>query len=118
MEGHNKLVEEILWWLEEHNLYVKLEKCEWKVREVGFLEVVIGPNGIRIEKEKVRGVLEWLTPRCVKDMEKFLGLANYYRRFVKDFTQIAKPMHRLMCKEEKWNWGIKQKRAFRRLKEI
>jgi len=57
-EGHNELVEEILRRLEEHNLYVKPEKCEWKVREVGFLGVVIGPDRRKMEKEKVRGVLE------------------------------------------------------------
>jgi len=57
-EGHDELVEEILRRLEEHNLYVKPEKCKWKVREVGFLGVVIGPDGIKMEKEKVRGVLE------------------------------------------------------------
>jgi len=65
---HNELVKEILRRLEEHNLYVKPEKCEWKVREVGFLGVVIGPDRIKMEKEKVRGVLEWPTPKCVKDV--------------------------------------------------
>jgi len=93
---HDELVEEILRRLEEHDLYVKPEKCEWKVREVGFLGVVIGPDGIKMEKEKVRGVLEWPTPKCVKDVQKFLGLVNYYRRFVKDFAEIARPMHRLV----------------------
>ena len=58
--------------------------------------VVIGPDGIKMEKEKVRGVLEWPTPKCVKDVQKFLGLANYYRRFVKDFTEIVRLMHRLV----------------------
>jgi len=95
-EGHDELVEEILRRLEEHDLYIKPEKCKWKVREVGFLRVVIGPDGIKIEKEKVRGMLEWSTPKCVKEVQKFLGLANYYRRFVKDFAEIARPMHRLM----------------------
>jgi len=117
-EGHDELVEEILKRLEEHDLYVKLEKCEWKVQEVGFLGVVIGPDGIKMEKEKVRGVLEWPTPKCVKDVQKFLGLANYYRRFIKDFAEIARPMHRLVRKQEKWNWGSKQEEVFRRLKEI
>ena len=117
-EGHDELVEEILWRLEEHDLYVKLEKCKWKVREVGFLRVVIGPDGIKMEKEKVRGVLEWPTPKCIKDVQKFLGLANYYRRFVKDFAEIARPMHRLVRKQEKWNWGSEQEEAFGRLKEI
>jgi len=56
---------------------VKLEKCKWKVREVGFLGVVIRPEGIKM-KEKVKGVLEWPIPKCVKDIQKFLGLANYY----------------------------------------
>ena len=117
-EGHDELVEEILRRLEEHDLYVKLEKCEWKVREVGFLGVVIGPDGIKIEKEKVRSVLEWPTPKCVKDVQKFLGLANYYRRFMKDFAEITRPMHRLVRKQEKWNWGAEQEEAFERLKEI
>ena len=59
-------------------MYVKPEKCKWKVREVGFLGVVIGPEGIEMEEEKVKGVLEWLIPICVKDIQKFLRLANYY----------------------------------------
>ena len=72
------MVEEVIKRLEENNLYVKLEKCKWKVKEVGFLGMVIGPEGIKIEEEKVKGVLEWLTLMCVKDIQKFLGLANYY----------------------------------------
>ena len=85
-EGHNKIVEEILRRLEENDLYVKLEKCVWKVRKIGFLGVIIGPNGIEIEAEKVDRVLSWLQPKNVKDVRKFLGLANYYRRFIKDFA--------------------------------
>jgi len=77
---------EILRRLEENNLYVKPEKYVWKVREIGFLRVVIGPNRIEMEKEKVDGVLSWSEPKNVKDVRKFLGLANYYRRFIKNFT--------------------------------
>ena len=77
-EGHNELVAEVIKRIEENDLYVKLEKCKQKVREVGFLEVVIGPEGIKMEEEKVKGVLEQLTPKCVKDVQKFLRLANYY----------------------------------------
>jgi len=78
-EEHNELIAEVIRRLEENNLYVKPEKCRWKVREIGFLGVVIGPEGIKMEEEKVKGVLEWLTPKCVKDVQKFLRLANYYR---------------------------------------
>jgi len=85
-EGHDEIVEEVLRKLEENNLYVKPEKCAWKVRKIGFLGIVIKPSGIEMEKEKVDGVLSWPEPRNVKDIRKFLGLANYYRRFIKDFA--------------------------------
>jgi len=71
-------VEEVVKRLAENNLYVKPEKCKWKVREVGFLGVVIGLEGIKMEEEKMKGVLDWLTSKCVKNVQKFLGLANYY----------------------------------------
>ena len=78
-EEHNELVAEVVKRLEENDLYVKPEKCKWKVKKVEFLGVIIGPEGIKMEKGKVKGVLEWPTPKCVKDIQKFLGLANYYR---------------------------------------
>ena len=77
-EGHDELVVEVIRRLEENNLYVKPEKCKWKVKEVGFLGMIIGLEGIKMEEEKVKEVLEWLTPKCVKDVQKFLGLVNYY----------------------------------------
>jgi len=67
-EGYDEIVEEVVKRLAKNNLYVKPEKCKWKVREVGFLGVVIGPERIRMEKEKMKGVLDWLTPKGVKDV--------------------------------------------------
>jgi len=78
-EGHNKLVAEVIKRLEENNLYVKPEKYKWKMREVGFLGVVIGPEGIKMEEEKMKGVLDWPQLKYIKDVQKFLELANYYR---------------------------------------
>ena len=103
-EEHDEIVVEIIKRLEENNLHVKLEKCKWKVREVGFLGVVIGPDGIKMEEEKVRDVLDWLTPKYVKDVQKFLGLANYYCRFIEDFASIARPLYDMIKKDQKWDW--------------
>jgi len=100
-EGHDKIVEEVLRRLEENDLFVKPEKCVWKVREVGFLGVIIGEDRVRIEKEKIQKVVKWPVPKSVKDVQKFLGLANYYRQFVKDFAKIAKPLHKMTRKETK-----------------
>ena len=58
---------------------MKLKKYIWKVREIGFLEVIIGPDSVKIEKEKIQEVVDWLILRSVKNMQKFLKLANYYR---------------------------------------
>ena len=102
-ERHDEIVEEVLRRLEENDLFVKLEKYVWKVREVGFLGVIIGEDGVRMEKEKVQEVVEWPVPKSVKDVQKFLGLASYYRWFVKDFTKIARPLHEMTRKENKWN---------------
>ena len=100
-EGHDELVAEVIKRLEENDLYVKPEKCKWKVRKVEFLGVVIGPERIKMEKEKVKGVLEWPTPKCVKDIQKFLGLANYYHRFIEGFASIARPLHDMVKKDKK-----------------
>ena len=73
------------------------------MREVEFLGVVIGLEGIKMEKEKVKGVLKWLTPRCIKDVQKFLRLANYYCQFIKGFAMVARPLHDLVKKDKKWD---------------
>ena len=116
-EGHDELVAEVIKRLEENDLYVKPEKCKWKVKEVGFLEVVIRPGGIKMEEEKVKGVLEWPTPKSVKDVQKLLGLANYYCQFIEGFAIVARPLYDLVKKDKKWDWMEKEKKAFKELKE-
>jgi len=101
-EGHNEIVEEVLRRLEKNDLYVKPEKYIWKVRKIGFLGVVIGSNGIEIKKEKVDDILSWPEPKNVKDVRKFLGLANYYKRFIKNFAQVARLINTLTQKDVKW----------------
>jgi len=100
-EGHDELVEEVLKRLEENDLFVKPEKCKWKVKEVEFLGVVIGLKRVEMQREKVEEVLNWLASKNVKEVQKFLDLANYYRRFIKDFVRIAAPLYVLVRKEQK-----------------
>ena len=70
-----------------------------------------------MEKKKVKGVLEWPTPKYVKDVQKFLGLANYYCRFIEEFATVARPLHDTVKKDKKWEWTEKQEEAFRELKK-
>jgi len=71
-----------------------------------------------MEAEKVDGMLSWPQPKNMKDIRKFLGLANYYRRFIKDFSQVARPMNVLTQKAERWQWEKAQQKAFNKLKRI
>ena len=100
-EGYDEIVEEVLKQLKENDLFVKLEKCKWKVREIEFLEMVIRLKGVEMQKEKVKEVSNQLVPQNVKEMQKFLGLANYYWQFIKDFARVAAPLYLLVKKEEK-----------------
>ena len=116
-EEHDKLVAKIIKRLEENDLYVKPEKCKWKVGEIGFLGVVIGPEGIKMKEEKMKDVLNWPQPKCVKDVQKFLRLANYYHQFIQSFASIARPLHNMVKKDQKWEWTERQEEAFKELKE-
>jgi len=86
-EGHNEVVEKVVKRLVENNLYVKLKECKWKMREVGFLEVVIGLERIKMEKEMVKSILEWLTLKGVKDVMACLG-TNIFLFFLSIFLDL------------------------------
>ena len=115
-EGHNEIVEEVLRKLEDNNLFIKPEKCKWKMREVEFLGVVISPGGVQMQKEKVDSIMSWPTPKSAKDVQKFMGLTNYYRQFIQDFSKVAKPLNVLVEKDRKWKWGKEQQEVFEELK--
>ena len=116
LTGYNTIVEEVLRRMAENNLFVKPEKCVQKIREVVLLKVRIGPDRIKMEKEKVQEVVDWPVLRSMKNVQNFLELANYYKQFVKDFTRIAKPLHKMMRKDVKQNWRESQQKTFEELK--
>ena len=87
---YNEIIKEVVKRLADNNLYIKHKR---KIKKVGFLEVVIKPKGIKIEKVKVKMVLNQPTSKRIKDIQKFLGLTNYYRQFIKDFITIIRLLY-------------------------
>jgi len=86
------------------------------MEEIPILGVVVSKGQIQMEQEKIKAVKEWKTPTRVKDVESFLGFANFYQRFIQNFSHTAKPLNELKGKKE-WKWEEKHQRAFEELKE-
>ena len=116
--AHDEITKEVLQWVRENDLYIKPEKCFWKVREVEFLGVILGPDGIKMDPTKLDAVKHWPTPLNMKDIQQFIRFANYYRRFIKDFTKVARPLHDLVGINKEWKWEEKQQVVFNTLKKL
>ena len=113
-EQHLKLVLELL---EKEQLYAKLSKCEFWLREVKFLGHVINSQGIQVDPAKIETVKNWATPRNPTEIRQFLGLAGYYRRFIENFSKIASSLTELTRKDNKYTWGEAQEASFQLLKQ-
>jgi hypothetical protein len=100
----------------DHRLYAKLSKCEFWLREIKFLGHTISQDGISVDPKKVQEVMNWKPPTTVRQIRSFLGLAGYYRRFILDFSRIAKPMTELLKKGVKFEWSQKREDAFHTLR--
>ena len=81
-----------------------------------MLGLIIGPEGIKMDPSKVKAIVDWPYPKKVKEVQSFLGLANYYRRFIEDFSKEAVPLHKLTRKDQPWKWGDNKIAAFNALK--
>jgi hypothetical protein len=107
-------VKAVLQRLRENHLFCKPSKCEFYINTVTFIGIVITPEGISMEKEKIKAIAEWQQPKTVKQLHS-LGFANFYRRFVRNFSNIVKPLTKMTRKNVKWEWGAKEKEAFEQL---
>ena len=96
---HCILVHRVLQKLQDNDLFAKPEKCRFEKSLVEFLGLIVSKNYTSIDKSKVHGVTNWPTPTKVKHVQAFLGLANFYCRFIKDFAKIARPLTLLTCKD-------------------
>ena len=118
-EEHNRLVGEVLQRLRNNWLAVSPEKCVWRAQEVEFLGYVIGREGIKMANNKVEAVLSWKTLGSLMEVQSFLGFANFYRRFIKDYSKVARPLTEHTKKNEgkKWAWNEEAEAAFLDLKK-
>ncbi|KAK1561616.1 hypothetical protein QYE76_017840 [Lolium multiflorum] len=103
-DEHEKHLETILETLRQHQLYAKFSKCEFWLKEVGFLGLIFSAGGIVVDPAKIKTVAEWKAPTTQTEVRTFLGLAGYYRRFVEGFSSIARPMTQLLKKDKKFEW--------------
>ncbi|KAA3465965.1 DNA/RNA polymerases superfamily protein [Gossypium australe] len=104
--------------LRDKQLYAKFSKSEIWLREVRFLGHSVSGDGIRVDPGKISAIVEWKPPRNVSEIRSFLGLAGYYRQFVKGFSMIATPMTRLLQKDVKFEWTKKCQKSFEKLKAL
>ena len=114
---HHKQVKEVLRRLRKHGLYAKPEKCEFDRETVEYLGYILSPQGLTMAADKVQTIQDWPEPRKVKDIQSFLGFANFYRRFIYNFSDIVVPLTRLTRKNIPFLFGDKQRAAFNLLKE-
>ncbi|KAG8472924.1 hypothetical protein CXB51_034790 [Gossypium anomalum] len=104
--------------LRDKQLYAKFSKCEFWLREVGFLGHIVSASGIRVDSSKILAILDWKPPRNVSEVYSFLGLAGYYRRFLKGFSMITTPMTKLLQKDVQFEWSEKCQNSFDQLKTL
>ena len=118
LNQHTEHVKLVLKKLLDAELYIKAEKCEFDKEEVDFLGIRIGRNGVSMDKQKIKAILEWPTPKSQHDVMVFLGFANYHRSFLKHFSLYTTPLTNLLKKNKKFNWGEKEEKAFNALKDL
>ena len=117
-QEHENHLRIILQTLRENQLFAKLSKCDFWLKEVSFLGHIVSAEGIRVDPVKIEAIVNWKPPRNVTKIRSFLGLAGYYQRFVQGFSVIASSLTRLLRKGVKFEWDDKCQSNFERLKEI
>jgi hypothetical protein len=113
---HTTHVQEVLRRLRSNNLYAKVDKCEFNVTTTNFLGFIISPDGLQMDEAKVQVIRDWPQPKKVKEVQSFLGFANFYRRFIANYSDLTVPLMRLTHKNAPWHWSPACTEAFELLK--
>ena len=118
IKEHVTHVRTVLQTLRKERLYANMEKCLFGVDKLVFLGFVVSSKGVHVDESKINAIKTWPQPTNLHQVRSFLGLAGFYRRFVKDFSTIASPLHALSKKNEPFIWGPSQDTAFNELKNL
>jgi len=116
LERHHKLVKRILAKLQEHNLFLKLEKCTFEQPKIEFLGVNVDQGTVQMDDMKIEKVKKWITPHNIREVCKFLGFTGYYCYFIQDYSKKACPLLYLTHNTTPWHWGQDQQTAFETLR--
>ena len=115
LEQHKRDVRNIINAIYQSGMRLKLSKCAFHQTETEYLGFIVSQEGIKVDSIKTKAIRIWKTPTKKKEIQNFLGFCNFYPRFIKGFSKIAKPLYRLIEKDQKWEFGMKQQEAFDRL---
>ena len=113
---HRGHVRKVVSRLKEAGLQIDITKCDFETTRTKYLGLIISPEGIRMDPIKVEAITQWKEPQRVHDLQHFLGFANFYRRFIRGFSTIARPLHGLLKKGLPWKWGSTEAEAMSKLK--
>ena len=117
LEQHEKDVLRIMKRVKEAGIKLKPTKCEFHKEETEYLGIIIGPDGTKMNPVKTEAIEGWTIPKNKRDIQSSIGFCNFYRRFIKEFSRIAKPLYKLTENKVPWDWGKEQQEAFDKLKE-
>eukprot|EP00253_Pinus_taeda_P017334 PITA_17334 len=118
IEEHHEHLRMVLQTLREHQLYAKFSKCDFFKEEIQYLGHVITKDGIDVDPEKIKAIMDWPVPKDVADVRYFMGLAGYYRRFVEGFSKVAFPITSLQKKGRAFHWTPNCQKSFEQLKHL
>jgi hypothetical protein len=118
LEEHHQITRLVLDHMHEHKLYLRPEKCEFEKTKIEYLGVIISHNKVEMDPVKITGVADWLMPSNEKEVQSFVSLVNFYRRFIPDFSHHAHALFDLTMKDVRCIWGLPQEDSFMKLKEL
>lgn len=116
LEEHNRILDDVMQRLKKYNFKIEIDKCEFLRREVSYLGHVLGPDGVKPCEKKIEAVKHFPIPKNQKNVRQFLGLSGFYRRFIKDYAKIGRPLFDLLKKDIKFHWTTDCQKAFDFLK--